>query len=286
MPQYSIAIHLYGVFPQGGAPLAFTYKGTKYDVRATTPPEQKALHSNGIAISPIEAATPSLAHEKSRQLLNYCLNALGAVCAFSAVLGSSWRYVNVADVNDTETYHAIDVVPVGGASPFPDAITMLEASIAAAYYRRAETTIDPLERCRNYCLAIEDSARRVKVRYGPNNWGDRRLVRDTIERVFKEYDMTKRLKELRDSLRNDQLSPEFQDGKNPACNALNDFVYQYVRCRVAHAGEIAIKPNDFTVSTLSPFDVKCEREVYEVLPIIEEIARYYVRFDFDKGPLP
>lgn len=95
--------------------------------------------------------------------------------------------------------------------------------------------------------------------------------------VYKKMSSIDQLKKIRDSIPKEMFSPAFQGGQVDA--AMNDFLYQHVRCRVMHAGPTAATGSDFLKDTYAPYDSDDRQRALEVLDVLRDVARLYVLYE-------
>jgi hypothetical protein len=280
MPQYAITVPLEeGLHIErfDGKPYLVRAERHEYRLAWVHPPR---FQGTWLRIEPIDGENDRAAYFSAVRVLNSCLNELCALYDYVGTLSFGYLFSNLDDPRDRGAQDLVLTQEVGGGLPsFPDELKGDRGCRSASYFRRAQVELDPVEKCRFHCLAIEEAGKRIKVRYKDHKKGENRVVKDTIGRVFKKLSSIDRLKHLRSQIPDGFFTPSFRGGKNSAEDAMNDFLYQHVRCRVMHAGPTSQAGSDFTKETYAPFDPEARAKAQEVLPVVEEVATLYVRFD-------
>ena len=230
-----------------------------------------------MSVEPVEGADHQEAYQAAAKVLNGCFNVLAVRCKHISSLRGGYAYRNLDNPVDRGSADLVQITELDFGSDFPTEFTTDGGCRASAYFRRALTCDDPLDQVRYFCLAIEESGKKIKVSLGNNKTGEGRVIQDTIEEVYKKMSSVDRLTEIRRSLRDEMFSPNYRTGQVDA--AMNDFLYQHVRCLVMHAGPTAASGSEILKDTNSPYDPEDRRKALEVLGVLRDVAQLYVLYD-------
>lgn len=282
MPAYRVYLPLQGdplPLRLDGKPFELRHDGRAYELR--NPPASARVTGAWAMIEPVEAATADAAYLLAAKALNSGLNVLATRYDHVAAVGLGYLFQNLADPTDHGDRDRVQITPLpfGLRSAFPELLPDDLGCRSPAFYRRALETDDPVDRCRDFCLAIEEAGKRIRAGLtGAKDEGN--VIRDTIEEVFKKAGRTARLKELRAAIPDEFLAEQYRGNKGQLHVAMNDFLYQHVRVLVMHAGQTGAG-GEPVKDTYAPYDAGDRRRAVRVLDALTEVAGLYARHELD-----
>lgn len=143
----------------------------------------------------------------------------------------------------------------------PGTITV-KASEAASYYRRGRLTSDPFDRFRNFYLVVENIADRIRITKGIDPLKEQPLLELALKECFGSD--TKPLENVA------RVVPDFNLGAD-AISEVARLLYKGHRCQLNHSKALEDKK--------IPFNSEDEKEVEQVLPLMEFIAKSLLRYE-------
>jgi len=149
----------------------------------------------------------------------------------------------------------------------------LSGSQAASYFRRAKLATDPFDKFRNFYLAAENIADKIRVAKG--------ISKGSLKKATDGYEgglLLLALKECfvpksEDLERLAEAVPGF-DRSAPLLNEAARLLYRGFRCQLNHSKAFEAKR--------VPFDSMDESEVREVLPLIELVANSLLEYEHEQ----